>query len=306
MLWLKRGVRLHLIAALVIVVSACTPRPPSSPDADVEPRNPDASGWRFAAVVDQHKSADECGPAAFHAKPPILAGIKAYGLESRLYWMPGGAMKVNWVDETNPASTGSKMTLILERPNDQSSTFRLSLAPNPSSISFPGPGCWSLTVNWRGETGTTLLAVPAAQPTSLMTTNQLEFNDMPDDARMHRNPKLVLDLLDAVSRDPQDLPDGREVVPFFIVWETTQGPLLTPALYFPASRDAPPLVALGRNLVTGDCHHSPLPVAAPLPNSLASRLETELAGGLHLTSQQPRPWQRKGSDCEPFVPGPPR
>lgn len=210
-------------------------------------------------------------------------------------WTPGGAFKVNWMDGVNGSG---EMQLTLKGPSG--ATYSAHFAPNPSEISIPEPGCWELTVQWQGRTASTPLFLEPAQLTGLLAPGANNPIDPLAGGVTWADPGAAISLLNAAASKPGAMPTGRPAAEVFLLWKTARGPGNSPMLYLPANQGKPAMIAVGKNLVSGDCHDAATPVAAPIPADLARRLEEKL--GARLDSSQPgNPWERIVPHCQTFT-----
>lgn len=131
----------------------------------------DRTSQRFplTRLLNQDSSRFQC-PVTEHKDPPKLLDITAYGLEGPQWWVPGQAVKVNWQIE-NPTRIENytrSFVVRLRRHGSGHDEYVLELKPGPSSVSFPEPGCWVLTVERAGERAESTLFIRPDTPRALV------------------------------------------------------------------------------------------------------------------------------------------
>lgn len=255
------------------------------------------SGWPFADMVqnDPATSAPSCGAIPLE-EPPTLAGVKVFGLENSgdglpPYWLPGMAFKVNWVLEEG---YGEPMEVTLRRPGGRDSVYSLRLHPRPSLLALPGPGCWDLTVEFKGRSESRRIYVPPARPVGFRTESVVWRTN-------------VIPLLDsAASRLAQAERETRQPSAdrrgFFLdlLWQVGDHPaeIRTPVLYLPAAAGREPALAMPRSILTGVCGDT-TPVVVPLSGSAAGDFARHFSFD---GERQPlfRLQQRYSAQCDAF------
>lgn len=225
----------------------------------------ETKGWPYALVVQSPPDITNCGE---QKQPPLLAGVRAHGLEGPHFWLPGQAIKVNWMSE--PPGAVQEMRLTLHRPGEEAPAYQLELAPRPSLISFPTAGCWDLSVNGAAPVR---VAVQAAQLKGLAAS---------------------------AGSDP-DAPGARVVE-----WPEPQAVIdvLNAAAYYPAAGDEQALLAIQKSLLTNDCRDAAIAVGVRLKPETARKLESKLGNGMQVSMNGVNPLRQISTACDPFRPVP--
>lgn len=240
--------------------------------------------------------ADCQGPAAGQA--PVLAGIVAFGLDGPQFWIPGSAIKVNWMQ--NAAGTGNvsgwgQMKVRLQRHGASGAAYQAEFAPAPSLIGFPAAGCWDVTVTWEGRSDSTRVFFEQAQLTGVAAG--------PDEASLWADAAAAQELFQAAAKPSGDgIPKDRPAARLDLVWSHSSGQYTAPMLYLPESKGSAPMIVIGKSLVTGDCRDADKPVAARMSTRLAKRLEQNLGSKLKIEPQPPNPWLNISGACKRFSP----
>lgn len=252
-----------LLALAILATSACTAG--DKPELD-------ATSQRFpiTSLLDTDSSQPSC-PVTEHRDPPRLLDITAYGLEGPLWWNPGQAYKVNWQvenptrEENNYAPIGVRLRLY----GSERDEYALELTPRPSLVSFPGAGCWTLTVERADERAETTLFIRQDIPRALVLSDRDSVPPNPDEATVDPVLSDLAPLLQVLEQaEWRPAPDDLQGIRLNLLWESGWR---QPMLYTPSRNGEGPLLVVQKSFLIGRCDEAGY-VAVPLPDSLATTI----------------------------------
>lgn len=197
--------------------------------------------------------------------PPNLGPVVAHGLEGEHWWRPDSVPKVNWVAER----AGLTVELTATQQGATAPAYGVSIPAMPSTVQFPGPGCWEVKAR-IGDQETTL-QVPIKPDRPLYLTAQLG----PEESA----PRLteiapIRELLNTVSSGRAvERPKGPAAV-LVIHWQSGGRSRMW---YYPAAEGRPAIVALNKQLVSANCRDGRTLIVRELSASLAQALESALS-----------------------------
>ena len=230
--------------------------------------------------------------------PPVLAGVEAFGLEGPQFWLPGQAVKVNWMDQVHGFGN---MRIRLQRAGASGSTYTAEFVPGPTLVSFPAAGCWDVTVEWQGQTAGIRVFLEPAHLAGVLGAGGNDPNLPGVASAVWKDESTAQELLKAAGGQAGQPPRGRPQALVYLVWETSAGPFYTPMLYLPGTDGNTPMIVVGKSLLTGDCLDADKPVAGQISTKMASQLEKNLGSMLKVGREPLNPWAQFTNNCLRFT-----